>query len=56
MTLKKRLAGLLLALTLVGASGCATDPSRDETVQGSSGPTVYGQLNVSIDHVSVSGR
>jgi uncharacterized lipoprotein YajG len=43
---------LVLAVLLLAA--CATDPTpqdRDKT-QESSGPTVYGQVSVSIDHIS----
>jgi hypothetical protein len=43
---------LPLILALLALSACVTDPAREETGQGPSGPTVYGQLGVSIDHVS----
>ena len=42
---------ILLAM-LVLLSGCATDPPAEGAAAESSGPTVYGQLNVSVDHVS----
>jgi hypothetical protein len=51
-TTKPPARALPLILALLVLSACATDPSREETRQGSPGPTVYGQLGVSIDHVS----
>jgi hypothetical protein len=41
---------LVLLITL---SACATNPPPEESEDGSSGPTVYGQLSVSIDYISV---
>ena len=36
-----------------GLSACATDRPVKDTEEVSDGPTVYGQISVSVDHVSV---
>lgn len=45
-----KLAILVLVIVL---SACATDRPPDDCEKCSSGPTVYGQLSVSVDRVSV---
>lgn len=47
--MKKLALLVLLALML----GCATDRPSEDPERGSSGPTVYGQLSVSVDNISV---
>jgi hypothetical protein len=51
MPIKPFAHALRLSLALLLSSACATDASREETKQGSSGPTFYGQVGVSVDHV-----
>jgi len=41
---------MLAALLLLSA--CATNRPTDDSAQDASGPTVYGQVGVSVDHVS----
>jgi hypothetical protein len=41
---------MLAALLLLSA--CATNRPTDDSAQDSTGPTVYGQVGVSVDHVS----
>jgi hypothetical protein len=43
---------LVLLAIVVLLSGCATDPPAEGSAQESSGPTVYGRLGASVDHVS----
>jgi hypothetical protein len=42
----------LLVLVLVLVSGCVLDPQVKDTEPASDGPTVYGRVHVSVDHVS----
>jgi hypothetical protein len=42
----------LFSIVAVLISACATYPAGEDTESHSSGPTVYGQLGVSVDHVS----
>ncbi len=44
---------LLLAVLALGLVACATDRPVTDTEEVSDGPTVYGQISVSVDHVSV---
>jgi outer membrane biogenesis lipoprotein LolB len=46
-----KLIVILFAALLLPA--CATDQSNKDRDKESSGPTVYGQINMSVDHVSV---
>ena len=52
-----RVTSLLLALLLpilsLGLSACATDGPVQETKETSDGPTVYGKINVSLDHETI---
>jgi hypothetical protein len=41
----------LLFCVLVAA--CASQPEAEDTASGDSGPTIYGQLGVSVDHATV---
>ena len=43
---------LLLAVLAIGLSACATSRPVKDTETTSDGPTVYGQISVSVDHVS----
>lgn len=44
---------LLLAVLAIGLSACAgSRPAVKDTETTSDGPTVYGQISVSVDHVS----
>lgn len=45
----KQIIILFAALLL---SACTTDQSNKDRDKESSGPTVYGQINMSVDHVS----
>ncbi len=44
---------LLLPVLVLGLSACATDRQVQDADETSDGPTVYGQISVSVDHVSV---
>ncbi|MEA3642122.1 MAG: hypothetical protein VBE63_19595 [Lamprobacter sp.] len=45
---------LILTTLLIGLlAGCVSQPQAVDTASDSSGPTLYGQLGVSIDHASV---
>jgi outer membrane biogenesis lipoprotein LolB len=46
----KQIIILFAALLL---SACTTEQSNKDRDKESSGPTVYGQINMSVDHVSV---
>ena len=46
------LALLLLPLLALGLSACATDGAVNENKAAEDGPTVYGKISVSVDHVS----
>jgi len=55
MTSKSRLTIGLLPLVLVlvlGSSACVLDRQAKDTETLSDGPTVYGKVSVSVDHVS----
>lgn len=44
----------LLAALLVGLlTACAGQPAAEDSASNDSGPTLYGQLGVSIDHARV---
>ncbi|MEA1053894.1 hypothetical protein U5801_29390 [Lamprobacter modestohalophilus] len=44
----------ILTTLLIGLlTACASQPQAVDTASDSSGPTLYGQLGVSIDHASV---
>ena len=47
------LIALLLPILALGLSGCATDRPVQETKESSDGPTVYGKINVSLDHETI---
>ena len=51
MTFKTSLATSLLALAL-GLSACVLDRQAKDTEPASGDATVYGQVSVSVDHVS----
>lgn len=42
-----------IALLVCLLAACAGQPAAEENASDSSGPTIYGQLGVSVDHVSV---
>lgn len=42
-----------ILMLVVVLSACATDRPAEDTHEESSGPTVYGQLSVSVDRVTV---
>jgi hypothetical protein len=42
-----------MLVLLVLLSACTTNRPAEDSEEGSSGPTIYGQLSVSVDHVSV---
>jgi ADP-ribosylglycohydrolase len=44
---------LAVLILLIMLSACATDRRPENTEEQSSGPTVYGQLSVTVDHISV---
>ena len=44
---------LLLPIIALGLSACATDRPAQETKEASDGPTVYGKVNVSLDHETI---
>jgi starvation-inducible outer membrane lipoprotein len=44
---------IVILLAAVLLSACTTNPSQKDRDKESSGPTVYGQINMSLDHVSV---
>ena len=48
---KTSLVTSLLALSL-GLSACVLDRQAKDTESASDGPTVYGKVSVSVDHVS----
>ena len=52
LTLTSFLALLLLPVLALGFSACATDRPVEHTEAASHGPTVYGRISVSVDHVS----
>jgi hypothetical protein len=41
-----------LALTALLLASCANAPPAEDTDTASSGPTLYGEVSVSVDHVS----
>jgi hypothetical protein len=43
---------LVLSVIALGLSACATNPPVDGAEAISTGPTVYGKVSVSLDHVS----
>ena len=43
---------LLVAVLAIALSACATSRPVKDTETTSDGPTVYGQISVSVDHVS----
>lgn len=43
---------LLLALLMLAA--CATQVPPEPAREAASGPTIYGQLSTSVDHISVN--
>lgn len=45
----KPIAIVLLAAAL---TACATSQTTGERAQATDGPTIYGQISVSVDHVS----
>jgi hypothetical protein len=47
------LLALLLPILALGLSACATDRPVQEKEQTSDGPTVYGKINVSLDHETI---
>ena len=47
------LFALLLPILALGLSACATDRPVQETKETSDGPTVYGKINVSLDHETI---
>ena len=44
---------ILLPVVVFGLSVCVTDCQVHDTDEISEGPSVYGQISVSVDHVSV---
>jgi hypothetical protein len=51
MSLDTSLRALLLVLAL-GVSACVRDQQVKDAEPASDGPTVYGRVHVSVDHVS----
>ena len=47
------LFALLLPILALGLSACATDRPAQDKEQASDGPTVYGKINVSLDHETI---
>lgn len=41
-----------ISLLLLALAACATNQPAEDTENRSSGPTVYGELSVSLDHIS----
>jgi len=44
---------VLLPVLALGSSACATDRQVQSSEETSEGPTVYGQISISVDHVAV---
>ena len=42
---------VFISILLFGLTACATDRPPDNTAGSSSGPTIYGQLSVSVDNI-----
>jgi len=40
---------VMLSILLLMLTACATDRPPENTAEGSSGPTIYGQLSISVD-------
>jgi hypothetical protein len=47
------LLALLIPIFAIGLSACATDRPAHDKEQASDGPTVYGKINVSLDHETI---
>ncbi len=44
---------LLLPVLALGIAACANNPAVEDTEEVSDGPKIYGQISVSVNHVSV---